>query len=317
MKQLPSLVWNEFLKLMRQPGSIVMIGLIALILLGGAILDRNFNDSKNVGGENWEAELQEQNENIQEKLDNGEFSMFGPDKIEENNFRIENDLAIPEGGNAWTFTRENAEATSIVLMFTVIIAASIVSNEFKWGTIKMLLIRPISRSTILLSKFLTVLLYGLVTLLAFFLFNFLIGAIFYGVDQLGSLHVYQTADGYETISNAKVTFVSYLTLLGNLMVFGTLAFMISTIFRSNAMAIALSIFLFLTGGTLGALVSRFDWGKYVIFTNTNLKGYFDYFFAQPYYDDQTLMFSLITLAIYSIIFYASGWLFFTKRDVAS
>src|SRR6478609_844788 len=52
-----------------------------------------------------------------------------------------------------------------VLLLTVIVAAGIVASEFSQGTIKMLLTRPVKRWKILLSKFLTVNLFGMVLML--------------------------------------------------------------------------------------------------------------------------------------------------------
>ncbi len=49
---------------------------------------------------------------------------------------------------------------TLVGIFTMVIAASIVSNEFGTGTIKMLLTRPVARWKILLSKLVASLLYG-------------------------------------------------------------------------------------------------------------------------------------------------------------
>ncbi|UZN01022.1 ABC transporter permease [Lysinibacillus sp. MHQ-1] len=50
---------------------------------------------------------------------------------------------------------------TLVTLFTVITAASIVSSEFSTGTIKMLLTRPMSRAKVLTSKLLTTFLFGL------------------------------------------------------------------------------------------------------------------------------------------------------------
>ena len=64
------------------------------------------------------------------------------------------------------FTREGmiqdpSSLGGTVLLLTVIVAAGIVASEFSQGTIKMLLTRPVKRWKILLSKFLTVNLFGM------------------------------------------------------------------------------------------------------------------------------------------------------------
>ncbi|WP_249661959.1 ABC transporter permease, partial [Lysinibacillus fusiformis] len=50
---------------------------------------------------------------------------------------------------------------TLVTLFTVITAASIVSSEFSTGTIKMLLTRPMSRAKVFTSKLLSTFLFGL------------------------------------------------------------------------------------------------------------------------------------------------------------
>src|SRR5699024_12079296 len=72
--------------------------------------------------------------------------------IEENNFYLDNDIQ-PHNYGAWKFVYENNMLLMLVSLFTIVIAAGIIAHEFRWGTIKLLLIRPISRSTILLSKY--------------------------------------------------------------------------------------------------------------------------------------------------------------------
>ncbi len=79
---------------------------------------------------------------------------------------------------------ENAGLTMLVSLFTIIVAASIVSSEFKWGTIKLLLIRPISRGKILWTKYVNVLIFSISMLIFSFLINLIIGAILFGINGL-------------------------------------------------------------------------------------------------------------------------------------
>ncbi|MGV2805439.1 ABC transporter permease subunit, partial [Clostridium perfringens] len=64
--------------------------------------------------------------------------------------------------DVWTvFTWTESFTIYLSTIFTVIIAADIVAGEFAGGTIKLLLIRPWSRGKILLSKFTSLILFGL------------------------------------------------------------------------------------------------------------------------------------------------------------
>src|SRR5699024_8694001 len=116
-----------------------------------------------------------------------------------NEYHIENDKK-PLPYDAWQFTSENAGLSMMISLFTIIIAAGIVSNEFHWGTIKLLLIRPISRTKILLSKYISVLIFALTMLLTLFIVNLLIGLLFFGINGMNPSLVQMGQDGVEEIS---------------------------------------------------------------------------------------------------------------------
>lgn len=100
----------------------------------------------------------------------------------------------------------------------------------------------------------------------------------------------------------------------SLVMMTTLAFMISTLFRSSGMAIGISLFLLLSNGALMLFLSRFDWAKFVLFANTDLGQYADG--GTPLIDGMTLGFSVTILVIYLVVFLAASFVTFTKRDVA-
>src|SRR5699024_5352275 len=129
---------------------IIIIGLI----VGLAILTKTFDvDDVAYTEDNWRDILEQDNEVLMKEIEEDEFlegvnTMF----IEENNFYLDNDIQ-PHSYGAWEFVYENNMLLMLVSLFTIVIAAGIIAHEFRWGTIKLLLIRPISRSTILLSKY--------------------------------------------------------------------------------------------------------------------------------------------------------------------
>src|SRR5690625_7731056 len=95
------------------------------------------------------------------------------ERVEINNYYLEHDIQ-PSTYGAWQFVADNAGLLSIVSLLTIIVAAGIVANEFRWGTIKLLLIRPISRTKILASKYIAVLLFAFFTLLFVLVFSWII-----------------------------------------------------------------------------------------------------------------------------------------------
>src|SRR5690625_7816905 len=80
----------------------------------------------------------------------------------------------------WEFIYVNLEIyVSIIVLYAVIIAAGNIPSEFSKGAIKLLLIRPISRSKVLLSKYIATVSFSLGMLVTTFALSLLVGGIFF------------------------------------------------------------------------------------------------------------------------------------------
>ncbi|SFL12113.1 ABC-2 type transport system permease protein [Paenibacillus sp. 1_12] len=214
---------------------------------------------------------------------------------------------IDSGLNSmFSFVSMSTSLSTLVFIFTVIVAGDSVASEFTWGTIKLLLIRPATRSKILASKYISVVLFLITLLLILLIASYFVGLIFFG---LGGLIPEQ-----ESFTDILKTYgFKSIDLLMSI----TLAFMISAAFRSSSLAIGLSFLLmFVTSSGLIFVLAQFKytWVKYLLFANTDLSIYQSS--GKPLVEGMTLGFSVLMLAAYWVLFYAVSWLFFTKRDIA-
>lgn len=220
-------------------------------------------------------------------------------------------MALEADPDMWFFSYLEAEVVlSLITIFAVIIAADSVAGEFSTGTIKLLLIRPWSRSKILLSKYVSLLLFMLFFTVSLLLFTLLVNGVLFGSN---GEYTYPNQGSRSYI----VYLLSYYGLnLIQIIVTVTMAFMISTVFRSSALAIGLSIFLLLGGNMMAALLSLLDkpWVDYVLFMNYGLSTYVSGGTPIP---DRPFGFSLAVLAGYYVIFIALSWYVFRRRDVAA
>lgn len=193
-------------------------------------------------------------------------------------------------------------------IFVVVIAADSVAGEFTWGTIKMLLIRPWSRSQILLSKYISIVLFSLLCTAVLIVFGLAASFIFASPtgDTLSSIAVW---------SPAEYSFIDLLCRYVTLFLTVTLAFMISSVFRASGLAIGLSMFIMFAQGIFAALLNPdvFEWARYLIFTHMDLRVYMG---SDVGPGGATLGFSIAVLAVYYVIFLAVSWFVFRKRDVA-
>ncbi|KAB8137903.1 ABC transporter permease [Gracilibacillus oryzae] len=310
-----SLLKNEHIKLYSRFSTWTMYIILGSIILISGLIVFFFSD---VGieeyGADWKTELQAENEEYREIASEDEFMEGAYDAdIAKNEFYIQNDMK-PASYDAWQLTLENAGLSMLITLFTIIVSAGIVASEFRWGTIKLLLIRPISRSKILLSKYVTVLLFAISMLVFLFIFNLLVGAVFFGMNGVNPSIVQATATGFEQVSIFSEIIMEYGLSMVNLIIMTTFAFMISTLFKNSGMAIGLAIFLMFAGNTLVGVLSQYEWSKFILFANTNLRQYTGN--GTPLMEGMTLGFSVTVLIIYYTAFLLISWLSFTKRDIA-
>lgn len=309
------LTQNEVRKMHIQKSTWIMYSILALIILVGAILNITGDFIiKDYGENTWREELQEENNKLTKEMEEEQlFQEYNTSLIEKNNYYLENDIK-PLGYGAWQYVQENLMLVSLISLFTIIVAAGIVANEFRWGTIKLLLIRPISRSKILLSKFVAVLLFAFYALLFLIFFSWIIGAIFFGIDGLNPYMVMEKGNGLEYVSIIKEVMTSYGLKVVNLVMMATFAFMISSILRSSAVAIGTAVFLMLAGNSIVLFFAERSWAKFILFANTDLSQYVGG--NEPFIEGMSLTFSVTVLVVYFVIFVIASWGVFMRRDVA-
>lgn len=296
-----------------------MIGCLILFVIGFAgILKYTETANEQVNDTSWKQAVETQINSDQEALGtnaNVRMDMFYERNIAINEYRIENNIPPNQETHLWTFVDEAKTIISFAGLFTIIIAAGMVANEFSNGTIKLLLIRPISRMKILLSKYVTVILFGLMMIGIIYLTSSLVGMLLFGFPATDIAHLaYQNGEVIEK-SMALHLIGQYLLASIDLLMITTMAFMISAVFRSNSFAIGISLFLFFIGGNATMLLAtKFEWAKYILFANTNLTIYFD---GTPPIESMTLPFSVIMLLIYFFVFQILAFTIFQKRDVTA
>ncbi|MCC3356602.1 ABC transporter permease [Bacillus sp. REN16] len=316
MGNIIKLIQNENMKIYRRVSTwIMLVLLIVAALIVGIVTNITASDSVD---ENWKQNLQQYNETLKADIANESYPKITRDTFEKelaiNEYRLEHDIAPTADRSIWTYMGYTAEIVSVITLFTIVVGASSVASEFTWGTIKLLLIRPVSRSKILLSKYLATILFALFSLVLLFVVSLIVGSIFFGTGNSIPHLVYKDGAVHEVHMVSHILGIFGLKSI-NLIMMSTFAFMISTIFRNSGLAIGLAIFLMFAGvnATL-LLAAKFDWAKYILFANTDLSQYLT---GYVLVEGMTMTFSIVMLIIYFVIFNALTWFVFTKRDVAA
>ena len=143
----------------------------------------------------------------------------------------------------------------ILTILIIVGTAGIVSKEHSQGTIKFLLIRARSRTAILASKYVVVLLFTLTLTILATISSFISGAIWFGLSG-----------GEAAISDVAMN-IMYSSV--NTVVFATLAFMVGILTNSTGVTIGGTIFLMMIHQT----IIPSEYYKYVLFPNLNLAAY--------------------------------------------
>ncbi|OIJ18967.1 hypothetical protein BKP45_14670 [Anaerobacillus alkalidiazotrophicus] len=316
MSNLLRLVQNENMKIYFRLGTWVMFGiLISILLIIGLFTKFILEDPAH---DTWQEALMLENMNMQTVINDTTMPKPVLERYEKditlNEYRLAHDIPPIETKSFWGYMTSTVNLISIITMFTIIVAAGIVAGEFSWGTIKLLLIRPVSRTKILLSKYVATFLFALLMLLGLFLFSFIIGGILFGMSTITQPYLYfAQGEVLERNMFSQLLMLYSLTSVELLMMV-TFAFMISTVFRSSSLAIGLALFLMFTGTQLVHVLSQYEWVKYILFANTYLAQYIE---GTPIVEGMTFQFSVMVLVFYFILFNTLSLLIFKKRDVAA
>lgn len=90
--------------------------------------------------------------------------------------------------------------------------------------------------------------------------------------------------------------------------------MIGSVFRSNALAIGISMFLWFMGSNIVLFLRKYEFVKYLFFTYTDLT---QFVYGTGLVEGTTMTLALAVLSVYVIIFMAISYFVFTKRDITA
>lgn len=289
--------------------------------------------------ENWETEVQAQIETLNQKLMESdkklqELLAVNPESMEVMVLEAEKseiaeetnrlDYALQEGiqpvstNNLFDNLLAITSATGLITFLTVIIAVSMITDEFSSGTIKLLLIRAIPRYKILLSKFIALFLYVLFYLSIAALGTILISFFFSEVNP-SSDYVYSTdSDGFGHDNFYKIFAQNIAAQIFLITIISTIAFSLSVIFTSKSLALSFTLAIYFAASPITQFLSQYtDMVKFTWFANWDLKNYLSPFkYRQnPVVETMTLQNSLMIDFLYLIPLILLTFYIFQKKEI--
>lgn len=205
----------------------------------------------------------------------------------------------------------------IIVMIVVIIAGVSISEEFNKGTVKLLLVRPYSRTKILIAKLISVLITMVITTLFVLVLQFFIGGFTFGFNT----YYFNISEfNFNTNTVFILNIFKYISLIfiSKLPIFiliGTLAFALSTISLNSPLAIALPILGYMVSDMINVVALEFhwDWVKYFVTPNWDLSQYL--FGGTPLFKGISVEFSILICIIYFAIMIGVSIEVFKRRNI--
>lgn len=210
---------------------------------------------------------------------------------------------------------------SLFIMLVIsIVGGSIISYEYNKGSIKTLLSKPVKRSKILFSKFITLNLMSFILLLTIIVFMTLFIFIICKINIFELQEIIIINNSIKVINYYLYFLKQY--LINSLPVFfiGNFALMLSVLTLNTGLAVGVSVFVSIVAGTISQFLLLFRL-KFIEFTFlpyldfTIFKNYTDIINLNIMYGvNLNLIRGIIILIIYSILFYLVSY-FCINRDI--
>ena len=204
-----------------------------------------------------------------------------------------------------------------LIVVIVMIAGTIVSEEFNKGTIKLLLVKPYTRNKILLAKFITTLIMIAFVIVVTIIMQMLIGGILFGFDSLADPVVTynfntNTIQEMNIFANLGIQTLMQLPMI---ILLATLAFAVSTIFSNSTLAITISLLGYMSGSIINqlAIAYKLQFMKYFVTMNWDLSIYANG--ALPNMEGMNMTMSMIVCAVYFLIMVIPTFIVFKKRNI--
>lgn len=269
----------------------------------------------------------QQNSYIIEQINNSNVELtYNEEKEYNNNIRakeinkyiIENHVDLNKTNDLrGIFSNFFSEFGLFIIVIAVIIAGTIVSEEFNKGTIKLLLIKPYTRNKILFAKFITVLIMIIFSIIMVITMELIVGGIIFGFNSL-SIPIVEYNVSTNMIQEINVFAymgTEILMTLPIVILLATLSFALNTIFTNAPIAIALPLLGYMGTSVINQLAVKYniDFLRYFVTLNWNFTEYL--YGKMPLMEGLTIEFSSLICLLYFLVMIIPTFIIFKKKNI--
>lgn len=322
------LVQNETIKIWKKKRFLVILLILTALIpmFTYAQLKVAQENRKQFGTTDWRLEVQQQIRDYGNRLSSNrvpeEWKKYMRVQVKVLQYYLDKNVD-PRSSNGVTFAitfLANSIGLFIPLM-VMVIASDLVSSEHSTGTIKLLLTRPVRRWKVLASKYIALMLYISLIVLATAALAYLIsGAVFgYGGWDLPRFTGFKIVGAevdmtyVHPIPQALYLFMALGLVWFASLVVGLISLMVSVLIRSTAAGMGIMLAVLIAGNILTNMVSSWKSAKYLFMVNLNLTDYLAG--TLPPIEGMNLAFSLTVLAVWALLSLIVSFWVFTKKDI--
>jgi len=221
-----------------------------------------------------------------------------------------------DNGFKWTWVVNMGEAGTIVAIALLALSATIVAEEFNKGTIKQLLVKPYSRTKIIISKMLAVLITAMLFKIIICITTLIIEALFEGnILTVFGKHVIYNFNTGKCISISYFTegLLAYIYSLPEIILLGIFVFAVSVVSTNTALSLGLGFGAFLSAGIFELMLGRFKFLSFSPTLNYNLNQYL--FGNISEYEVLTLHKAIAVDIVSFIVLFVLILVVFNKKDI--
>lgn len=162
----------------------------------------------------------------------------------------------------------------VIIAYAIMAGAHTIAGEIKEGTMRYLAIRPVSRNAILFGKFLAIAIMSVILIVFSGIISILVGGFIYGFNSLTILTVF--AGKYAiTLHPITMIIIYLLSLILELLVYLSIAVMLSTFIKSDILAVTILMVVYLVNILLPMFnSSSIGWLAYYPFSHILLYSLF-------------------------------------------
>ncbi len=215
------------------------------------------------------------------------------------------------------FLSETVAPVLFVIVAIIMIAGSIVADEFNKGTIKQLLLRPYKRWKILLSKYITTIIVFLLFLVFYEIVTYLTYGCILGFDSYKApivLYSFTTHEAFE-MSLFTNMLINLLSILPAYLIILTLTFFMGVLTTNGTVSITVGFLVFFFGNILKQMASVFN-ARILAFIPTMCWNFNEYLYGGlPTFKYSNLGISIVVSIITFLIFLVGSFIVFKKKDI--